>query len=238
MSEPVKILPAVMAALFILLGVKGVAVWTGVQAELLSISTAEAADSDDSSEAEMETASDASQDGAAEQVEMSSAIDDVTSGSSVITAGFMSETEIEVLQSLAARREALDKRREELDLRENMLKATETRVDEKIAELKQIETHISELLALRDEEEEEQIQSLVKVYETMKPKAAANIFEDLDQDILLDVAGRMKEKNMAVILAAMSAETAQELTVKLARRRELPGMALTSTKRTEDSPEE
>ena len=237
MSEPVKILPAVMAALVILLGVKGVAVWTGVQAELLTISTAEAADSEDPSEDDKETASNVSQEDGGEQVEVSSATDDIVSGSSVIASGFMSETEIEVLQSLAARREALDKRGQELDLRENMLKATETRLDEKIAELKQIETHISDLLALRDKEEEEQIRSLVKVYETMKPKSAAKIFEDLDQDILLDVAGRMKEKNMAVILAAMSSEAAQALTVKLARRRESPGFTPTSPEQAEDSPE-
>ena len=73
-----------------------------------------------------------------------------------------------------------------------------------------------------DKEEEAQIKSLVKVYENMKPKDAARIFNRLEMDILLDVVERMKEKKMAPVLAQMSPEKAEALTVELATRRQLP----------------
>ena len=73
-----------------------------------------------------------------------------------------------------------------------------------------------------EDNENEQLQSLVKVYETMKPKDAARIFARLNMDIQLEVAMRMKEAKMAPIMAAMPAEAAEALTVELASRAVLP----------------
>ena len=56
----------------------------------------------------------------------------------------------------------------------------------------------------------------------MKPKDAARIFTELDMEILLDVAERMREVKMAPILAAMAAVRAKQVTVRLALRRKLP----------------
>lgn len=130
--------------------------------------------------------------------------------------------ELEVLQSLAKRREILGKQASQIELREGVLKATERRIEEKIARLKQLEAQIEELLKRNDQKEEEQIKSLVKVYEAMKPKEAARIFEQLDFVILVSVTMRMREVKMAAILARMDTARAKELTVKLATRRQLP----------------
>ena len=136
--------------------------------------------------------------------------------------GRFSASEVEVLQKLAARREQLDTRAGELDVRENLLQAAEKRLEEKIAKLKELESRIQALLKQHDEEAEKKLASLVKIYETMKPKDAAQIFEQLDLDILLDVVERMKEAKMAPILANMDPSRAKELTVELALRRKLP----------------
>ncbi len=130
--------------------------------------------------------------------------------------------EIEVLQRLSGRREALEKRSQQMSMREKILQATEKRIDGKIAELKRLETRIKELLLEHDKETEKQINSLVKVYESMKPKDAARIFEELEMEILLNVTERMKEVKMAKVLAAMNPQKAKTLTVKLATRRRLP----------------
>lgn len=139
-----------------------------------------------------------------------------------LVANNITKGELEVLQSLAARRETLEKRSEELRLRENLMAATEKRVEEKISKLKSLEMQIKKLLRQHDKEREEQIASLVKVYEKMKPKDAARIFEQLEMDILIQVTGRMREAKMAPVLAAMNPEKAKELTVELATRRRLP----------------
>src|SRR5690606_33127509 len=118
--------------------------------------------------------------------------------------------------------EELEAREREQQLRENLLRATEQRIDGKIQELKELEARIEALIARHDAQTEENLASLVKVYESMKPKDAARIFEQLEMDILIDVAGRMREAKMAAIMADMDAEKAKQLTVELATGRPLP----------------
>lgn len=133
-----------------------------------------------------------------------------------------SRAEIEMLQSLMERRETLDLRARELDIRGNLLSAAEMRIDEKIVQLKSIEATIQDLLSKHDDQEEKKLRSLVRIYESMKPKQAARIFEELDIDILIDVAERMNERKFAPILAQMNPEKAMTVTVEIRTRRQLP----------------
>ncbi|HEX4889092.1 MAG TPA: hypothetical protein VFW37_01810, partial [Alphaproteobacteria bacterium] len=66
---------------------------------------------------------------------------------------------------------------------------------------------------------------LVKVYEDMKPKSAAAIFDQLDMDVLLAVAKRMDEAKMAQVLSKMTPDAAKRLTLEMAKQRKLPGTA-------------
>jgi len=134
----------------------------------------------------------------------------------------MTDEEITLLQSLSQRREELEQRAREIDEREVLLKAAEQRIDEKIVELERLQGTIEALLVKHDEQSETQIQSLVKIYESMKPKDAARIFEELDMDVLLEVVERMKERKTAPILAEMNPDRAKTVTLELAQRRELP----------------
>ncbi len=56
------------------------------------------------------------------------------------------------------------------------------------------------------------------MYENMKAKDAARIFERLDMKILVEVATQIKPAKMSEILAQMTPEAAERLTVELARR--------------------
>lgn len=131
-------------------------------------------------------------------------------------------SEIELLANLAQRRDQLEQRSRELDLRESLMAAAEKRIDERIAELKKLEASIKQIVQQYDQQEEKNLQSLVKVYENMKPKDAARIFEKLDPDVLLNVVERMKEAKVAAVLSDMSPATAQDLTVRLATRKQIP----------------
>lgn len=134
----------------------------------------------------------------------------------------MTDEEIELLQELADRRKELDRRQRELDRRADLLKAAEARIDDKIAELKALRESIEQLVARYDKENEQRVERLVNIYESMKPDDAARIFEDLDMPVLLRVLGRMSERKSAPILAEMNAERAQAVTLELAEQRELP----------------
>ncbi|HEY4265911.1 MAG TPA: hypothetical protein VGM72_11385 [Micropepsaceae bacterium] len=130
----------------------------------------------------------------------------------------ISPAEMDVLTSLADRRDALEQRQRDLDLRTNIIAATEKRVDGKIVELKSLQAKIEALLGQRDAKELEQLDGLVKVYTAMKPKDAARIFASLDDSVRLGVAGRMKPDVVAGIMAALPSEVAQKLSVELASR--------------------
>lgn len=134
-----------------------------------------------------------------------------------------SSSEIEVLQSLSRRRAELDKREQTLSAREALLTAAEQEVDRKITELNKLRTELETLLGKQQSMEEERILSLVKIYENMKPKEAADIFNTLDMDILLAVVSRMAERKSSPILANMNTERARLLTIRLAEMRKLPG---------------
>lgn len=126
--------------------------------------------------------------------------------------------QMDVLTSLADRRDVLDERQRQLDLQANMLTSTEKRVDGKIAELKALQAKIEALLDQRDERDTAQLDALVKIYTAMKPKDAARIFEKLDDTVRIPVAGKLKPDVIAGILAQLPAEVAQKLTVQLATR--------------------
>jgi len=137
-----------------------------------------------------------------------------------------SASEVDVLTSLSKRRSELDARESQLQVQANVLAATEARVDAKIAQLKALQAQMNTLLGQRDQAQEKQLASLVKTYSAMKPKDAARIFDSLDNEVLVPVAQEMKSDVLAPVLAAMSPEQAQKLTVKLANRLALPETTL------------
>ncbi len=132
------------------------------------------------------------------------------------------QSEIDLLQRLAERREQLENQERELDQREAMLKAAETKIDAKVRQLENLKSTIEGLIQKYDEQQDQKLLSLVKIYENMKPKDAANIFEELDLDTLLLVADRMKERRLAPIMAKMTPTKAREVTEELYRLRQLP----------------
>jgi flagellar motility protein MotE (MotC chaperone) len=133
-----------------------------------------------------------------------------------------SAAEVDVLTSLSKRRTALDAREAQIQNEANVLAATESRVDAKIAQLKGLQDKIATLLTQRDDAQEKQIQALVKTYSIMKIPAAAHIFNTLDDSILVPVAQEMKPDVLANILAAMNPDLAEKLTLKLANKLALP----------------
>ncbi|MFM2044982.1 MAG: putative flagellin protein FlaA [Pseudomonadota bacterium] len=130
--------------------------------------------------------------------------------------------EVEILQRLQERREQLDERSRQLDQREALVQVAEQRLDQKVAELESLKAEIATLLVQVNEQEQARLDSLVKIYETMKPKEAAAVFEGLDKDVLMAVIGRMRESKLAPIFGAMTPQKAAEITALRAQRSNLP----------------
>jgi flagellar motility protein MotE (MotC chaperone) len=123
-----------------------------------------------------------------------------------------------VLERLHDRSQQLDARDREMDMRENLIKAAEKRLEAKVAELKDVENRVNTAVDNRDKAEAERFKGIVAMYENMKPKDAARIFDRLDMAILVDVSTQINPRKMSDILAQMTPDAAEKLTVELARR--------------------
>ena len=131
----------------------------------------------------------------------------------------ISGEERQLLQDLRARREASEARDRTLTERESVLAAAEQRVVSRATELAAMQTRLEQLEKSRADREDANWTGLVKVYETMKPREAASIFNDMDVPVLLQLVDRMKETKAAPILAAMQPDRARLVTAQLAAKR-------------------
>lgn len=128
----------------------------------------------------------------------------------------ISPSERALLERLSERRKELEKRQSEMEMRDTLLKAAEKKLDERLKELKQAEERIVAATQQKEEVELHRLKNLVTMYESMKAKDAAKIFDGLDLKLATEVAKLIQPRRMSDILAQMSPEAAQRLTVELA----------------------
>jgi flagellar motility protein MotE (MotC chaperone) len=89
-------------------------------------------------------------------------------------------------------------------------------------QIESIKKEIEERSKQFDAKQDDQAKMLVRVYEKMKPKDVAVIFNNLELTILLDVTKSMREAKLAPVMAMMNPEKAMILSSELARRKALP----------------
>lgn len=133
----------------------------------------------------------------------------------------MSNAELQLLKELSKRREKLDKIYQDIDLRCQVLKATESKIEQKISELSSLQGQVEEVMKQYNQKEAGKIISLVKIYENMKPRDAAKIFDGLEMPVLLQVVSRMKEIKVAHVIASMNLQKARDLSLELAKQKTL-----------------
>jgi flagellar motility protein MotE (MotC chaperone) len=129
-----------------------------------------------------------------------------------------STSERALLERLGERRDELQQRAREMDMRERLLEDAERKLEGRINELKALEEKADAAATKRGDTEAGALRNLVTMYESMKPKDAAKIFDRLSHDVLVPVVLQMKPAKMAEVLAVMTPETAEKLTVALATR--------------------
>jgi flagellar motility protein MotE (MotC chaperone) len=130
----------------------------------------------------------------------------------------VSPAERAILERLQARRQELEARAREIDIRESLLKAAEKRIESKVEEMKAVESRISTANGQKNEAETTRLKNIVTMYEGMKPKDAAKVFDRLEMSVLLDIATQIAPRKMSDILGLMLPEAAERLTVEMARR--------------------
>src|SRR4051812_1140462 len=130
----------------------------------------------------------------------------------------VSPSERAILERLQARRLELEQRAREIEIRESLLKSAEKRIEGRVEEAKATEAKISTATGQKAEQDAARFKSIITMYEGMKPKDAAKVFDRLEMSVLYDIASQIAPRKMSDILGLMQPEAAERLTVELARR--------------------
>jgi len=131
----------------------------------------------------------------------------------------------EITQDMSARDAAAARRKRGLDLREQAAKAASARLAAD-AEARKKQDEAQQQMAggpsggmpSAPNPADSQFDELARIYQAMKPKAAAVVFEQLDMEVQMKVAQRMRERSTAMIMAAMTPKGAAALSMAMARR--------------------
>jgi flagellar motility protein MotE (MotC chaperone) len=124
-----------------------------------------------------------------------------------------------LLGQLRARRAEIEARAREVEAREVVAAASERRLAARVEELARLVQQLEALERGRQEREETGWRGLVRLYEGMRPRDAAAIFDELEMAVLVEVVDRMREAKAAPVIGAMRPERARLLTTELARHR-------------------
>jgi flagellar motility protein MotE (MotC chaperone) len=130
----------------------------------------------------------------------------------------VSPSERAILERLQSRRQELEARAREIDIRESLLKAAEKRVESKVEEMKAIESRVATATTQKTDADAARFKGIVTMYESMKPKDAAKVFDRLEMPVLFEIASQIAPRKMSDILGLMSPDAAEKLTTEMARR--------------------
>ncbi len=128
---------------------------------------------------------------------------------------------LEVLEELAAelrRHQAtLIERERTIGVREAVVSTVQARVHAQLDKLGEAKQEIERLLGQVSTDEQARIGQLIKVYEAMKAKSAALIFDPMALELLLPIVRGMRDTKVAAIIAEMDPAKARALTTALAQ---------------------
>jgi flagellar motility protein MotE (MotC chaperone) len=130
----------------------------------------------------------------------------------------VSASERAILERLQSRRQELEARAREIDIRENLLKAAEKRIETRVEEMKAVESRITTATGQKAETDAARFKGIITMYEGMKPKDAAKVFDRLEMSVLFEIASQIAPRKMSDILGLMAPEAAERLTIEMARR--------------------
>jgi flagellar motility protein MotE (MotC chaperone) len=133
-----------------------------------------------------------------------------------------------VASDITLHRSQIEERERRLSQREAAVAAAEKQLADRVAQLLAIQSHLQALVNDYKDHDDAKWAGLVKLYEGMRPRDAAVIFNGLDKPVLLEILGRMKPAKAAPVIALMLPENAREVTADLAAQHGASTTAVTN----------
>lgn len=124
----------------------------------------------------------------------------------------------DLMAAIRERSAMLDDKSVQIEDRIRTLEILEGRIEEKLAVLKKSNDELSKLVSYASEASQEDITTLARMYEQMKPQRAAEIFDKMNATFAAGFLTEMSTENAALILTNMSTEKAYEASMIIASR--------------------
>lgn len=131
------------------------------------------------------------------------------------------ETPLALAEALSAREAQIAAQEAALGDRMAAIALANQAIDQRMTDLAAAEAELSETLAMADGAAEADLTRLTSVYEAMKPKDAAVLFDQMAPEFAAGFLGRMRPEAAAPVMAGMTPETAYAVSVLLAGRNAL-----------------
>ncbi len=135
--------------------------------------------------------------------------------------GETEEIPVAMVKALEERSAKITQREKDLKEREERLHLLEEEIRGMIRDFTKLKEEVDQKEAARlseqNQEKERRIARLAKIYQSMPPKEAANRLVKLKESTVLDLLGRIKEKNAAKILSNLSPSKAAQFSEKFIR---------------------
>ena len=123
-----------------------------------------------------------------------------------------------LLTLIREREQQLDDRERSVEERLTMLTVAAEQFERQKQELIEAEERLAATLAIADDAAEDDITQITAVYENMKPKNAAEVFNAMDQEFAAGFLIRMNPQAAADILANMNPDVAYAVSLLMATR--------------------
>ncbi len=128
--------------------------------------------------------------------------------------------EVTLFMKLEDRKKQLDQREVELQKLEEELQKSKEEIEKRMVQLDDVRRKIASHLDEKVKVDQAKVDSLVLVYQNMKPANAAKVFEDMNEDLAVEVMAKMKNKATAEILNLINPQKAKRLTERFAGYKE------------------
>lgn len=125
---------------------------------------------------------------------------------------------MELLEAVRHREVAAESRELELAEKERSIELAMVAMTRQREALVAAEESLAATLAIADSAADEDVARLVTVYENMKPKETAPLFEEMDAEFAAGFIARMKPGAAAAVLAGMDPQKAYLISVVMAGR--------------------
>lgn len=123
-----------------------------------------------------------------------------------------------LLASIRERSAQLDRREAAIAERARLLEIVEKRIDEKTAALAEMKTELENRLTFAETAAEQDIVQLARMYESMKPARAGEIFNAMEPAFAAGFLTQMNRENAALVLANMETQKAYAASIIIAGR--------------------